>query len=555
MESGATEMRPECMDLLEREYEDDPATKTNSSNVRVVKAGQYRAGSKQRRPKDGGRSAIVKQLLAAGFACFSSVSIGFITAYTALTLPQLRNDTSIGTLQEKDESMIASVPSIASIGGSLMGGFIMDALGPRMTLLVTALPCLLSWGFIAFANSVALIYAGRIITGIFLGIFSPVPQLYATEIAQPQIRGLLGAFPEAAVAFGSLLCYAFGAVMDWRWLAVVAALVPGIPLFLSMIVFPESPQWLTKKAKLDKAEKSLRFFRKGSHNVKAEVDSIHTNILENDGTELSMWQQVKLFKKPQNWKPVLLVFLVFMCGQFSGFGVITAYTADIFNAAGTNLDANLQTIIMGVVRFLSTILSAVLLDRVGRKPLLIISAIGSSVGMLCVGIFFYLKSNGSAEGLGLLPLTSMLIYVFFNELGYGPIPWLLSGELIPLSVRTIGNGVAVTAYSLFAFIINATFPMLTSLVHTYVVFWMYAVFSLSGVFLGMYLPETRGKTLEEIGQFFLPKKQNSPRRKTAIPKMGHPPKNGLYPKLGPPPKNGLSLNWVSLNWVSLKWVS
>lgn len=114
------------------------------------------------------------------------------------------------------------------------------------------------------------------------------------------------------------------------------------------------------------------------------------------------------------------------------------------------------------------------------------------------------------QGLGMLPLTSLLIYVFFNELGYGPIPWLLSGELIPLSVRTIGNGVAVTAYSLFAFIINATFPMLTTLLYTHVVFWMYAVFSLSGVFLGIYLPETRGKTLEEVGNFFLPKKEKLP---------------------------------------------
>lgn len=95
--------------------------------------------------------------------------------------------------------------------------------------------------------------------------------------------------------------------------------------------------------------------------------------------------------------------------------------------------------------------------------------------------------------------------MFFNELGYGPIPWLLSGELIPLAVRTIGNGVAVTAYSLFAFIIGLTFPMLTSLMYVYVVFWMYALFSLSGIILGIFLPETRGRTLEEIEKFFAPK--------------------------------------------------
>ncbi|KAK8733983.1 hypothetical protein OTU49_006282, partial [Cherax quadricarinatus] len=198
------------------------------------------------------------QIAAAVFASLSSVSIGFITAYSSLTLPQLRNDTSIDFVDTRDSGWIASLPSISSIVGSLLGGIVMDALGPRMTLMVTAVPCLLSWSFIAFANSVALIYVGRLITGVFLGIFSPVPQVYATEIAEPSIRGMMGAFPEAAVALGSLLCYAFGSVVDWRWLAGISALVPSLPLFVSMVILPESPQWLTKKAKLNEAEKSLR---------------------------------------------------------------------------------------------------------------------------------------------------------------------------------------------------------------------------------------------------------------------------------------------------------
>ncbi|XP_071549851.1 trehalose transporter 1-like protein [Panulirus ornatus] len=489
---------PECVDLLEREFSD--------LKPQVVKKGQLGSLPAAKRRQYDNSFAVTKQVLAAIFASLSSVSIGFITAYSSLTLPQLRNDTSVDYIDTRDSGWIASLPSISSIMGSLAGGFLMDAIGPRMTLVVTAIPCLISWSFVAFAHNIILIYVGRFITGIFLGIFSPVPQVYATEIAEPRIRGLMGAFPEAAVALGSLLCYAFGAVMDWRYLAVTSALVPGLPLFFSMILLPESPQWLTKKAKLDKAEKSLRFFRNASHNVKAEVDVIYANIMDTDGADIPVWDQLKLFRKAQNWKPVLIVFLVFMCGQFSGFAVVTAYTVDIFNEANTNVDSNTATIIVGLVRFASTLVSAVLLDRTGRKPLLIISSIGSCVGMVSIGAFFYLKDAGSADGLGLMPLASLLIYVFFNELGYGPIPWLLSGELIPLAVRTIGNGVAVTAYSLFAFVIGLTFPLLTDLMNTYIVFCMYAIFSLSGVALGIYLPETRGKTLEEIEKFFTPKK-------------------------------------------------
>lgn len=506
----------ECADLLESEL-------NVSLKPLVVKAGQNgNVFTAKRRQEAGDSWATVKQILAAIFASLSSVSIGFITAYSSLTLPQLRNDTTIDYVDARDSGWIASLPSISSILGSLMGGFVMDAIGPRTTLVMTALPCLLSWSFVAFANSIALIYVGRFITGIFLGIFSPVPQVYATEIAEPRIRGLMGAFPEAAVALGSLLCYGFGSAMDWRWLAVVSALVPGIPLFISMVILPESPQWLTKKGKLEKATMSLEYFRSETHNIKAEVEAIHSNIMETAGAELSIWDQIVLFKKPQNWKPVVIVFLVFMCGQFSGFAVVTAYTVDIFDQANTNIDPNTATIIVGFVRFMSTLVSAVLLDRAGRKPLLIISAIGSSVGMTSIGVFFYLDMEKSSEGLGWLPLASLLIYVFFNELGYGPIPWLLSGELIPLAVRTIGNGVAVTAYSLFAFIIGLTFPLLTDLLKTYIVFWMYAVFSLSGVGLGIFLPETRGKTLEEIEKFFAPRRSESFSGETPLSKTPEP---------------------------------
>ncbi|XP_064091106.1 facilitated trehalose transporter Tret1-like [Macrobrachium nipponense] len=509
IEYGEKGSGEECAELLEND--DD----FGGLKVSIVQTPNHKLAAQELGRARDGRDrgacfAVTKQILAAIFASLSSVSIGFITAYSSLTLQQLRNETSVDYIDSRDSGWIASLPSISSIAGSLMGGFIMDAIGPRMTLVVTALPCLLSWSFVAFANSIVLIYVGRFISGIFLGIFSPVPQVYATEIAEPKIRGLMGAFPEAAVALGSLLCYAFGSVMDWRWLAIASALVPGIPLFISMLVLPESPQWLVKKGRLDAAHKSLRYFRSEDHNVKAELDATYSNIMATEGAEISVWEQIGLFKKTQNWKPTLIVFLVFMCGQFSGFAVVTAYTVDIFNEANTNIDANSATVIVGLVRFISTLVSAVLLDRAGRKPLLIVSAIGSCVGMLSIGAFFYLKGAGFSTGLGLLPLASLLIYVFFNELGYGPIPWLLSGELIPLAVRTIGNGVAVTAYSLFAFIIGLTFPHLTSLLPTYVVFWLYALFSLSGVALGLFLPETRGKTLEEIEGFFAPKPRRIP---------------------------------------------
>ncbi|KAF2364373.1 Major facilitator sugar transporter-like [Trinorchestia longiramus] len=305
--------------------------------------------------------------------------------------------------------------------------------------------------------------------------------------------------------------------MDWRQLAIAAALVPGVPLFVSMIKMPESHQWLTKQGKLDQAQKSVGFFRGPGYDAQAEVDMIRENILNKHGAEISIWEQIKLFRLPQNWKPILVVFLIFMCGQFSGFAVVVNYTVTIFDAANTGIDSNTSTIIVGTVRFLSTLVSAVLLDRVGRKPLLMVSAIGSCAGMLSIGAFFYVKEvHDAAQNIGWLPLASLLLYVFFNELGYGPIPWLLSGELIPLAVRTLGNGVAVTAYSMFAFIISVTFPSILKHFSSYAAFWMYAAFSLSGVFISWWLPETKGKTLEEIETYFVPKDKRQNQQRTSV---------------------------------------
>ncbi|KAF2364374.1 Major facilitator superfamily [Trinorchestia longiramus] len=152
------------------------------------------------------------QIIAASFASLSAVSIGFTTGYSSLVLPQLLNDSSIDYDADTHAEWIASLPSITSIGGSLVGGVIMDKIGPRTTLLVTALPCLLSWGFVAFASSVSVMLVGRGLTGVFLGIYSPVPQVRRTQTHLLQVYSTSGAhkLPVADVQYircSQVTCY------------------------------------------------------------------------------------------------------------------------------------------------------------------------------------------------------------------------------------------------------------------------------------------------------------------------------------------------------------
>ncbi|XP_037782120.1 facilitated trehalose transporter Tret1-like [Penaeus monodon] len=235
-----------------------------------------------------------------------------------------------------------------------------------------------------------------------------------------------------------------------------------------MVILPESPQWLTKKGKLEKATMSL--------------------------------------EKPQNWKPVLIVFLVFMCGQFSGFAVVTAYTVDIFNQANTNIDSNTATIIVGFVRFMSTLVSAVLLDRAGRKPLLIISAIGSSVGMTSIGVFFYFDQEKSSENISsLVSISPPATSPFSASLNHEP-------SAFPSSIRRPWAG--PYSSSLVYRVLNDCAALVLGSVQSSL------AVDPSGRLLGS--SAERGQTLEEIEKFFAPRRSESFSGETPLSKTPEP---------------------------------
>lgn len=216
-----------------------------------------------------------------------------------------------------------------------------------------------------------------------------------------------------------------------------------------------------------------------------------------------------LFSK-QYMKPLGLSIGLMLVQQLSGINAVIFYTVDIFKLSGSSIDGNLSTIIVGVVNFISTILANGLIDKLGRKILLYISDVAMIFSLFCLGTFFYIKSlsdpensenewNSTVESVSWLPLLSFMVYVVAFSLGWGPIPWLFMGEALPAKIRGPAASL-VTAFNWgCTFIVTKTFPGMIETMGPYGVFYLFGVIMVFGLFFSIFfVPETKGKTLEEI---------------------------------------------------------
>ncbi|KAB7504384.1 Facilitated trehalose transporter Tret1 [Armadillidium nasatum] len=256
----------------------------------------------------------------------------------------------------------------------------------------------------------------------------------------------------------------------------------------------------------DNAERSLQWLRGTDNVVEFELEAIQQNY-EMSKSETSSLKDI--FKR-QYIKPLSLSIGLMLVQQLSGINAVIFYTVDIFKLSGSSIDENLSTIIVGVVNFLSCFLANILIDKLGRKILLYISDVAMIVSLFALGSYFYVKDlsdpeditnewNSTIESIAWLPLVSFMIYVIAFSLGWGPIPWLFMGEALPAKIRGPAASL-VTAFNWgCTFIVTKTFPGMIEKMGAFGVFYMFGVVMVIGlVFCIMFVPETKGKTLEEI---------------------------------------------------------
>lgn len=268
---------------------------------------------------------------------------------------------------------LASLSSLSTPIGCVLGGYLSDKIGRKKTLIFTEFPLIIGWAVISLATNVEMIYFGRLLCGLGSGIVGAPARVYTSEITQPHLRGMLTALSSVALSFGVLVQYTLGAFMTWKMISGVCCLVPLVACIL-MCLLPESPNYLVTRQKPEKAVQSLAKVRSSSYNLEKEIHQLQEFANKiNAKKKMNFSETMKALLEPKCLKPFCILTIYFMLYQFSGVNTVTFYAVEIFQDSGASMDKYQATIILGVLRFLFTIVGCAALRKCGRRPLSFIS--------------------------------------------------------------------------------------------------------------------------------------------------------------------------------------
>uniref|UniRef100_A0A1B6E0I4 Major facilitator superfamily (MFS) profile domain-containing protein n=1 Tax=Clastoptera arizonana TaxID=38151 RepID=A0A1B6E0I4_9HEMI len=447
------------------------------------------------------------QYLATIAVTISSIAFGSELAWTSPALPYLSSANSTLPISPEEGSWIGSLLAIGAIVGALPAGYISDIYGRKLVCAALSVPFILSWVLVCFAKSVYFIYIARLLAGFATGASSAICPMYIGEIAEASIRGTLGGYVQLMVTIGILYVYLLGAVLPYYLLNLGCGLVPIIFL-IAFLNAPETPVFLLSKNRKSDAEKALRQLRGNEYDIQYELNAIENEISKSNANKASF---VQIFSQRATVKALVCALGLMLFQQFSGINAVIFYSQQIFKEAGSTLDPGLSAIIVGVVQVLVTYIASLLADRAGRRVLLLIS---QSVMAICLGVlgyFFKMKDSGEdVSSLGLVPLASVVVFIVVFSLGAGPIPWLMVGELFTSEIKGIATGIAVGMNWTSVFIVTKTFQALINNFGNNVTFWCFGLICAVGaVFIFFIIPETKGKSLEEIQMELSGKKRSN----------------------------------------------
>ncbi len=420
-------------------------------------------------------------------------------------------------LQKIADSVKGFVVSSALTGciiGGAFAGFIAKSLGRRTGLIISAATLIISafgaWQpelFNVFGTLPVfsfLIY--RIIGGIGIGLASLLSPMYIAEISPALIRGKLVSWNQFAIVSGMVIIYfinyliarsgneAWLTTYGWRWM-FFSGVIPSVMFLILLLLIPETPRYLMMKGKDDDALKTIIKIS-GKNGAVKMMEEIRETLHEKNAPWLSFGFLV-----------IFLAIILSVLQQFVGINVVLYYAGNIFRNMGSSADTSLlQTIIVGTINMLFTVIAIFTVDRFGRKPLMITGGLIMAFSMLSLGFAFFLRQTGY------LALFFMLLYIAGFAMSWGPVTWVILSEIFPNSIRG-AMSVPVAALWIANLVVSWTFPILNDNVwltekfnHGFS-YWIYSLMCLlSALFVYKFIPETKGKSLEEIEKFWIKKK-------------------------------------------------
>lgn len=416
--------------------------------------------------------------------------------WTSISFPQILNSNSTISVTNEQGSWIASAMLIGIFFGANLGALIVDIIGRKHVILLTTFPYFISWIMIAYAKSFAIFVFARLIAGICDGLMIASLPIYVGEISDPKIRGLLGSCIGLSMISGILLINIIGTCLTLQVTAFVSS-IPPIIVLLTFIWMPESPYYLIMKGKVDMAKKSIRKL-KGSDCAESELKRLLEVVEKQNATPK---RYLDLFTVKSNRKALLIFVGTRTFQQFGGPIAIGFYAQTVFEEGSNSISPSAAAIIYFSMQVLFSAICTAIVDKTGRKPLMLISILGTILTLTTEGAYFYFlnKTDADLSDFKWLPILTLIVYVIMFSLGMQVIPMLLMGELFPTNVKAAAMSVCNSYFAFITTVVTKLFQFTKDEFGIHVPMFIFAISSIFGlVFIVFIVPETRGKTLEEI---------------------------------------------------------
>ncbi|KAK1287204.1 Polyol transporter 5 [Acorus calamus] len=480
-------------------------------------------------PKKKNKFAFACSMLAS----MTSVLLGYDIAVMSGAAMYIQDDLHVSDTQIE---ILSGIINIYSLIGSALAGRTSDAIGRRYTIVLAAVIFFVGAVVMGLSPNYTALMVGRFIAGIGVGYALMVAPVYTAEVSSASSRGFFTSFPEVFINSGVLLGYvsnfAFSRLpehLSWRFMLGIGV-VPSVFLALGVLAMPESPRWLVMQGRLGDARKVLlktsdtpdeAVTRLSDIKAAAGIpedcnDDVVTVAKKSHGE--GVWKELLIHPTPSVRRVLIAAIGIHFFQQSSGIDAVVLYSPRIFKKAGITNNSRLlgATVGVGFTKTLFILVATFWLDRVGRRPLLLSSVGGmiASLTMLGTGLTVVERSaEGTVMWAVAACIASVLAFVAFFSIGLGPIAWVYSSEIFPLRLRAQGASMGVAVNRVTSGVISMTFISLYKAITIGGSFYLFAgVATIAWVFFFTYLPETRGRTLEDMGSLFgetSPENQNS----------------------------------------------
>lgn len=432
------------------------------------------------------------------------VGVGINVVWTSPVIMKLKsNNTDINPLGKPittyQVALITGLVPFGGVVGPLFFTKFCDIIGRKKTLMILSTLMILFEAVLAFSTNIYMYYISRFMIGLCVGVSVAATSIFLSEISQDHNRGTIGCFVGLSYPIGSLYAYIIGPLFSIKIFTLLCT-IPNIFNILCFLIFiPESPFYLASKGYKKETMKALGKIRCRNDNVEKEYLKI-VQTLENTTDKVEpTWRNILIVKNLR--KGFIIAVTLNALQQLSGIGAILSYAGPLFDAAGASLSGNMTAILIGAVKVGAAVAATAIIERTGRKPLLIISTLGGSIPLFLLGLFFHLKNINSPllDSILWLPIFSALFFIVTYTFGLGIIPQAIMSELFPSNVKSKTASSSASCALILKCVVTTIFPIMNDFLGPTWCLWVFSVFELLGfLFVCFVVPEIKGKTVLEV---------------------------------------------------------